>query len=83
MSTMATLDGLDVVVSWALPRTPTDAENIVRSVRHGLADVLAWLGEDVGPKPGEQAHVLMVGRQLFVSQELFDKLKTREGEADG
>jgi hypothetical protein len=70
------VEDLRVVVTPALPIAPTFAEDIVRSVRHGLADVLEWLGEDVGPKPGEYTHAIRVGSQLYVSQELFDKLKT-------
>lgn len=31
-----------------------------RIVRHGLADVLEWLGEDVGPKPGDPAPVMAI-----------------------
>ena len=37
------------------PRPFTDLERegewAKRTVRHGMADVLAWLGEDVGPEP--------------------------------
>jgi hypothetical protein len=65
---------LPVVVSPALPIIPTDAENIVRMVRHGLADALAWLGEDVGPKPGDCTHAVEAMGTLFVSQEMHDKL---------
>lgn len=34
-------------------RPPTPGEDGRRIVRHGMADVLAWLGEPVGPRPGE------------------------------
>jgi len=40
---------LPMVISAALPIPPTDTDNIIRTVRHGLADVLEWLGEEVGP----------------------------------
>jgi hypothetical protein len=60
-----------------LPVAPTDAENIVRQVRHGLADVLEWLGEDVGPKPGACTHAVTTPTAMFVSQECFDELKTK------
>ena len=69
-----TLYDLPVVVSPALPIVPTDSENIVRLVRHGLTDVLAWLGEDVGPKPGDCTHAIKVVGTLFVSQEMHDKM---------
>jgi hypothetical protein len=67
--------GLPVIIAPSLPIAPTDAENIVRSVRHGLADVLAWLGEDVGPKPGACMHAVTTPTAVFVSQECFDELK--------
>lgn len=66
---------VDVVVSGELPMTPSGGENIVRSVRHGLADVLAWLGEDVGPRPGEQTHCILAGGVLFVSKLMFEQIK--------
>lgn len=64
-----------IVVSPWLPIAPTDGVDIVRMVRHGLADVLAWLGEDVGPKPGDKTHAVLIQGTLFVSQELADKIK--------
>jgi hypothetical protein len=69
--------GLPVIIAPGLPVAPTEAENIVRSVRHGLADVLAWLGEDVGPKPGACTHAVTTTNAMFVSQECFDELKTK------
>jgi hypothetical protein len=38
--------GLPVIVNTLLPIEPSDADNIVRSVRHGLADIKAngWQG---------------------------------------
>lgn len=72
-----TVFGLDVVVVNNLPLIPSDAENARRIVRHGLADVLRWLGEQVGPKPFEETHCLISkddprnGRaSLSVSREL-------------
>lgn len=67
--------GLPVRISPQLPIAPSDEENIVRFVRHGLADVLAWIGEDVGPKPGAALHVISAPDALYVSQECFDELK--------
>ncbi len=60
-------------VSQLLPITPTIEVDVTRIVRHGLADVLEWLGEEVGPKPGEQIHVMLAGSQLIVSQAFMDK----------
>lgn len=72
-----------VVVSPMLPIPPSVGEVARRTVRHGLADVLAWLGEPVGPKPGDQTHAFygFAGATsdspvLFVSQHLRDQLAT-------
>lgn len=43
--------GVRIIVDPALPLEPSDGERARRIVRHGLADVLRWLGEDVGPEP--------------------------------
>jgi hypothetical protein len=61
-------------VSQLLPISPTLETDVVRRVRHGLADVLEWLGEEVGPKPGDKIHAIMAGTQLIVSQEFADKV---------
>ena len=74
MSRMS-VEGLPVIVSPALPIDPTDAENTVRGVRHGLPDVLEWLGEDVGPKPGAATHAVQTPTAIFVSREAYDELK--------
>jgi hypothetical protein len=66
--------GLRVVVSPLLPMYPTPGEDGRRIVRHGLADVLAWLGEDVGPKPGEPTHAYRIGDVVVCSQEVADRL---------
>jgi hypothetical protein len=34
-------------------KPPEPADDAVRIVRWGLADVLRWLGENVGPRPGD------------------------------
>ena len=68
--------GLDVLVSPVLPLHPSPGEDARRMVRHGLADVLAWLGQPVGPQPGAQTHVLRVGTQLHVSREAWDRLRS-------
>lgn len=67
--------GFDVFVSDALPIPPTDAQIARRIVRHGLADVLEWLGEDVGPAPQAQTHVLMLGTAVHASAAIVNKLK--------
>lgn len=53
--------GIAVVPSSAFPppRPPTADEYARRLVRHGLADVLDWLGEPVGPRPGELVHTFV------------------------
>lgn len=68
--------GLPLVVSSALPGPrPSHREDARRIVRHGLADVLAWLGEEVGPKPGERAHAIRTADgHVLVSAELAAKL---------
>lgn len=67
--------GVPVMVSSALPTIPSFGEDIRRRVRHGLADVLTWLGEDVGPAPGEPSHAYAMGGRLVVSQELADRMR--------
>jgi len=70
------LSGVDVIVSPALPGpAPSLAEDTVRTVRHGLANVLEWLGKDVGPLPGARTHMVQAGGALYVSAELYDRLK--------
>ncbi|RHA38725.1 DUF6221 family protein [Cellulomonas rhizosphaerae] len=53
--------GIPVIVSALLPMEPTPGEDAVRIVRHGLRDILEWLGEDVGPAPGVPTHSVMSG----------------------
>lgn len=65
---------IQVVVSPTLPIPPSDAVRARRLVRHGMADVLAWLGEDVGPEPDALAHVLLSGNTAFVSAEMATSL---------
>ena len=52
----------------------------MRIVRHRLADVLAWLGEDVGPRPGDETHAFFASDMgasgvLFVSAAYAAELK--------
>lgn len=71
--------GLPLVVSPFLPIAPGVGEDARRIVRHGLAGVLRWLGEEVGPRPGEALDAFVVqdgpGRgTLVVSRELAERL---------
>ena len=68
-----------IIDSPALPMAPTPEQDVIRIVRHGLADVLEWLGEDVGPKPGEKTHSIVSGSNVYVSKALFDRLCQGEG----
>jgi hypothetical protein len=65
---------MSLVISPLLPIRPSLAEDAVRMVRHGLADVLEWLGEDVGPVPGQATHVIRAGDVLFVSKETYTSI---------
>lgn len=63
------LFGVTVVSSSLLPIDPSPGEAARRVVRHGLADVLRWLGEDVGPRPEDKTNALVIGRTLMASPE--------------
>lgn len=43
--------GLPIIVSQHCEKPPPPGEEARRIVRHGLADVLTWLGEEIGPHP--------------------------------
>lgn len=72
------LGGITVVVSAALPVDPSPGQVVKRMVRHGLADVLEWLGEPVGPRPHDKTHAFLMagdGRPVaMVSAEWFEKV---------
>lgn len=70
----AFLPGLQVHVSRMLPYEPSPGEDARRIVRHGLADVLDWLGEKVGPKPGALTQALVIGSSVSVSPDLYRKI---------
>lgn len=70
--------GTRVVVTPYLPVEPTFAEQIRRRVRHGLADVLAWLGEEVGPEPTSPIGAITTPDAIYVSQEVYDLMKRTE-----
>jgi hypothetical protein len=45
-----------------------------------MRTILDWLGEEVGPRPGEACHaVLLDGAKLMVSREFFDELAKSAG----
>ena len=67
--------GIPVYVSPILPTQPSPGEDARRIVRHGLADVLAWLGEKVGPEPGEPTHAFLAGGVLLTSQEFSERCR--------
>lgn len=73
--TLGALGGMRVVESPMLPLDPTPGQDARRIVRHGLADVLAWLGEDVGPAPGAQTHILLIGADIHASAALVGQFK--------
>ncbi len=68
--------GIPVVESDVLPLVPSPGMVGRRLVRHGLADVLAWLGEDVGPEPDAQTHALMVGNTIHASASIVGQWRT-------
>jgi hypothetical protein len=68
---------MPVIVSQMLPIRPGAGEVGRRIVRHGLADVLEWLGEDVGPKPDEATHAFVMDGKVLASQELVDGIRKR------
>lgn len=64
------IGGIDVIVTDLLPMYPGHKEDARRIVRHGMEDILEWLGEKVGPKPGElTVAILTGGNRLMCSAE--------------
>jgi hypothetical protein len=74
---LADLAGIMVITSPILPLDPSPATDARRIVRHGLADILEWLGEPVGPKPGQQTVMLLCGRDLYTSAAIVGQLRER------
>jgi hypothetical protein len=68
---------LKIVETSILPLVPSPGEQARRIVRHGLADVLEWLGEPVGPSP-EPKHCLVYRDTAFVSRELLEAIRAEE-----
>jgi hypothetical protein len=81
--TAVTWLGLPVIVSDVLPMRPTPGQAARRIVRHGLADWLDWLGEDLGPAPDAELHALLVDNALHVSAAVFGRLRRRSDPDDG
>ena len=71
----AQYSGYDLLESPHLPVVPDDVENVKRIVRHGLAEWVHYIGEEVGPKPGEAVHVLVFDRYMLASAEALDRIK--------
>jgi hypothetical protein len=69
------LFGIPVVESPYLPIEPSAGTWARRYVRHGLADWLAWLGEDVGPLPDARTHALIVGATLHASAAIVGEFR--------
>ena len=74
------LGDVPIVESSALPIYPSDGEDARRIVRHGLADVLEWPGEKVGPKPGEPTMAMLVDGAIHVAPG-YIRLITQHAEA--
>jgi hypothetical protein len=73
----ARLGGIEVVISPALPSTPTWMEDLVRYVRHKLVilEPAALRAFDPGPLPGDPTHAARFGNTMMVSADLFEQLK--------
>lgn len=69
-----TVAGIPMVISSALPLHPSDGEVARRLVRHGMAGILDWLGQDVGPAPDTLTHAYSTGGRMIVSAEMHDRL---------
>ena len=81
MKDLLRFDGLPVVETKALPTYPDHKADARRIVRHGLTDVLYWLGEKVGPAPSEPTHIFATPHRIFASAELVERLQ-REASND-
>lgn len=75
------LFGLRVYIDPSLPIVPSDGEVARRIVRHGMKDVLEWLGEAVGPAPDEITqcfvfrHPVTGEKAIFMSRELYHEIR--------
>lgn len=71
----ADMTGVQILPSKVLPLPVHPREEARRIVRHGMKDVLLWLGEPVGPDPKAPTHMFMApinGRQtILVSDAMF------------
>lgn len=67
--------GTEVVISQALPVESSPKEWARRYVRHGMADILDWLGQPVGPSPDARIESVSDGVRIYVSREAYHRLK--------
>ena len=67
--------GMRVYENPLLPIAPSAGEDARRMVRHGLSDVLRWLGEGVGPGPGALTHAIIVDGNLHASAEVIERIR--------
>lgn len=74
MSGWDAFTGVRVIPTDLLPIEPSWGEQIRRRVRHGLADVLEWLGEDVGPAQHAETQAIGTLGGLMVSRDLHRRL---------
>jgi hypothetical protein len=77
---MSEVWGIPIVVSDVLPMDPSPGEWARRFVRHGMRDIVEWIGEEVGPEPDEQTHMLKTtdtfgGEWLYASREAVEKMR--------
>lgn len=71
------MNGVDVIISPALPSYPTWMEDYTRWIRHALKLKSPELlrNFDAGPLPGDPIHAVQAGRRMIISQDLFDRLR--------
>lgn len=73
--------GIPVVACEWLPydTVPDHCADARRLVRHGMADVLEWLGQDVGPEPGEitTTRAMTISGVLFIGDDDLELLRSR------
>lgn len=71
------IHGVPIVPVPHLAKYPTPGEDARRMVRHGYAEILAWLGEEVGPEPGVPDHPVVIAYdpvRVLVDLDLMPKL---------
>lgn len=81
------------MVSDRLPLPVSPGEEARRIVRHGMAEILEWLGEEVGPRPDDEVHVILgvdpanpllpASGVAFVSRTLYEQLERQQANGWG